>query len=138
MRPLSPEAKGVEQFVIDALYDLADCGYPLPQAFGPASLAGVALGRMDDICTVALEPAPVVFFALEALVSNVSPREGRSHGIESGVRICAEVEEGLCQRLVGSRGGPETKARNDPRVGSVAVSRQKPSYHPRLLLDQPM
>src|SRR5215210_7673239 len=73
---------------------------------------------MDEICTVALQPAPVVFFALKALVSNVSPQEGQAHTFESGVRIGPDVEEGLGQRLVGSRGGPETEACDDPgRIG---------------------
>ena len=69
---------------------------------------------MDDIRTVALQPAPVVFFALEALVSNVSSREGRAHADESGVRIGPHCEEGLRQRLVGSRGGSETEACDEP------------------------
>src|SRR5215210_7287005 len=114
MGSLSPQAESVEQLIVDALYDLADCGYPPPQAFGPASFAGVALGGMDDISTVALQPAPVVFFALEALVSNVSSREGRAHADESGVRMGPDLEEGLRQRLVGSRGGSETEACDNP------------------------
>src|SRR5829696_3368497 len=73
---------------------------------------------MDEICTVALQPAPVIFFALEALVSNVSSQEGQAHAFEPGIRIGPDVEEGLRQRLVGSRGGPETEACDDPtRIG---------------------
>src|SRR5215210_1394576 len=73
---------------------------------------------MDDICTAALEPAPVVSLALEALVSNVSSQEGQAHAFEPGIRIGPDVEEGLRQRLVGSRGGPETEACDDPtRIG---------------------
>ena len=46
MRPFPPEAEGVEEFVVDALDDLADASNPPPQGLGPAPLAGVALGRM--------------------------------------------------------------------------------------------
>src|SRR5829696_2963695 len=112
MGTLPPEAEGVEELVINRLGDLTYPGDPPPKTLGPASLFGVALRRMDDICTVALQPAPVVFCALEALVSNVSPREGRAHAFEPGVWIGPEVEEGLRQRLVGCRGGTETKARD--------------------------
>src|SRR5215203_5647916 len=114
MGTLPPEAEGVEELVINRLGDLTYPGDPPPKTFGPASLAGVALGRMDDICTVALQPAPVVFDALEALVSNVSPKEGQAHAFEPGIRVGPDVEEGLSQRLVGSRGGPETEACDDP------------------------
>ena len=41
VRPLLPQAEGVEKFVVDRLHDLADAGHPTPQALGP-SLAGVA------------------------------------------------------------------------------------------------
>jgi hypothetical protein len=64
---LSPQAEGIEQLVVDSLDDLPYPGNPPPQALGPASLTGVALGRMDHIRTIAFEPAPVVLRALEAL-----------------------------------------------------------------------
>jgi hypothetical protein len=67
VRSLPPEAEGVEQLVVDAFYDLADGGYPPPQALRPAALSAVALGRVDDAHSVAIEPTPMVFFALEAL-----------------------------------------------------------------------
>jgi hypothetical protein len=66
MGALPPEAEGVEELVVDALYDLAYSGHPSPQALGPG-FAAVALGRVDDAHPVAIEPAPMVFFALEAL-----------------------------------------------------------------------
>src|SRR5215216_5947566 len=64
---LSPEAESVEQLIVDAFDDLAESGHPSPQAFGPASFLGVALGWMDHLSAVALQPAPMVFGALEAL-----------------------------------------------------------------------
>ncbi len=65
--PFPPEAEGVEQLVVDGFYDLADGGDPPPQAFGPAPLSGVALGRMDDARSVVFEPPPVVLDTLETL-----------------------------------------------------------------------
>jgi hypothetical protein len=67
MGPLSPESEGVEELVVDALYDLADGSHPLPQALGPASLFGVAFGWVDDIRSVTLELSCVVQSAFEAL-----------------------------------------------------------------------
>jgi hypothetical protein len=69
VRPLLPEAKGVEQLLIDGLYDLANPGYPAPQALRP-HLAGVAFGRADDnICPIVLEPPSVIVGALKTLLS---------------------------------------------------------------------
>src|SRR5215210_2756273 len=112
---LSPQAEGIEQLVVDRLHDLPYPGNPLPQALGPASLTGVALGRMDHIRTIAFEPAPVVLRALEALVGYIGPRESRAHADEPSVRSGSQGEEGLGQRLVGYGGGPETKARYGSR-----------------------
>src|ERR671911_1628899 len=109
--PLPPQAESVEQLIVDAFDDLTESGQPPPQAFGPG-LSGVALGRMDDLGTVMIKPAPMVFGTLETFVGHVSSREGRAHAYEPGVRICPELEEGLCKRLVGTRGRTEAKARD--------------------------
>jgi len=70
MRSLPPEAEGIEKFVVSALYDLADPGYPAPQTLGP-HLTGVAFGRADKLRSVAPEPPSVVICPLEALVDHV-------------------------------------------------------------------
>src|SRR5919112_5286085 len=111
VRPLPPQAESVEQLIVDAFDDLSESGHPPPQAFG-AGLSGVALGRLDDLGTIVIKPAPMVFGTLETFVGHVSSREGRAHAYEPGVRICPELEEGLCKRLVGSRGRTEAKARD--------------------------
>jgi hypothetical protein len=66
MGTLSPESEGVEEFVINRLDDLTYPGNPPPQALGPASLLGVALGRMDYLRPVVIEPAAMVLGAFEA------------------------------------------------------------------------
>jgi len=68
MRSLPPQTEGVEELVVDVLHDLAYPCNPLPQALGPASLARVSFGRMDDLCSVALLPAAVVLEPFETLV----------------------------------------------------------------------
>jgi hypothetical protein len=136
MGSLSPEAEGVEEFVVDALNNLADGSHPPPELLGPAPLAGVSFGWMDDLYTRALKPPPMVFFALKTLVGYIRSRADRPHAFEPGVRVSPEGEEALSQRLVGGGGSPKQKPVITP-VQSTAVSRLKPSYHPRLL-DQPM
>jgi enamine deaminase RidA (YjgF/YER057c/UK114 family) len=111
MGTLPPEAEGVEEFVINRLDDLTYPGNPPPQRLGPG-LFGVALGRMDHLRPVAIEPAAMVFSAFEAFVGHISSREGRAHADESGVRIGPEVEERLRQWLVGRGGSTEAKARD--------------------------
>src|SRR5687767_7675641 len=99
MGALPPQAEGVEELVIGVLYDLADACDPPPQAFGPASLAGVAFGRMDDVCPVTFEPPPMVLGALKAFVCYVGSHSSRAHADESSVRSSSQGEEGLSQLL---------------------------------------
>ena len=67
MGPLPPQTEGIEEFVVDALYDLADGSHPTPESLGPRS-ATVAFGRMDDLSPIALEPSFMIFCTFEALV----------------------------------------------------------------------
>jgi hypothetical protein len=83
MGALPPQTEGIEELVVDRLHDLTEGSHPLPQTLGPASLFGVALGRMDDLSSVALQPTPVVFRSLEAFVGHVDPTEGRTHAVMS-------------------------------------------------------
>jgi hypothetical protein len=68
MGSLPPQAEGIVELVVDCLYDLAYSSHPSSQALGPVPFAGVALGRVDDACPIAFQPASMVFFALKALV----------------------------------------------------------------------
>ena len=126
--PFPPEAEGVKQLVIDGFYDLTDGGNPPPQAFGPAPLSGVALGRMDDLSSVVFEPPPVVLYALEALVGHVRSRAGRSRAEEPCVRGGPYGEEGFRQSLVSGRGAPETEAGDDP--GGIDSGEQAEAFVP--------
>src|ERR671918_575288 len=87
MRPLPPETEGVEEFVVDALHDLAYSSHPPPESLGPASLARVSFGRMDDGCSVVLLPAAMVLEPFETLVGYVGSRRDRAHADEPGVRL---------------------------------------------------
>src|SRR5215216_39258 len=116
VRSLSPEAEGVEQLVVDAFYDLAHGSHPPPQTLGPAPLAAVALGRVDDAHPIVIEPTPMVFFTLEALVGHVGSCGRRSHAQKSRVWSMPHGgEEGLDHLLVSGRSGTEAKARDEAR-----------------------
>src|SRR5918994_272029 len=115
MGTLPPRSKGVEELVVDVLHDLTEGSQPPPQTLGPASLFGVALGRMDDLSSVALQPTPVVFGPLEALVGHVDPTEERPHAFEPRVGVGPHREEGLGQWLVCGGGTAETETRDPPR-----------------------
>src|SRR5918995_2329425 len=108
---LPPKSEGVEELVVDRLHDLTEGSQPPPQTLGPASLFGVALGRMDDLGSVALQPAPMVLYSLEALVGHVDPTEERTHADEPRVGVGPHREEGLSQWLVCGRGGAQTETR---------------------------
>src|SRR5215210_4922422 len=114
MGTLPPQAEGVEELVVDRLYDLTEGSHPPPQTLGPGHF-GVTLGRMDDLGSVALQPTPVVFGSLEAFVGHVDPREGRTHAWEPRVGVSPHREEALGQRLVCGGGGAETEAHDHPR-----------------------
>jgi hypothetical protein len=121
---LPPEAEGIEELVVDHLHDLTEPGHPPPQAFGPASLLGVALGRMEHLRSLALKPAPMVPEKADPTLR--SPRSGAA----------------LTAKKVSARGWSAVEAEPKQKpvitpVGSTAASREKPSYHP-MLLDQPM
>ena len=132
---LSPEAEGIEELVLDRLYDLTYPGNPPSQTLGPGPF-GVALGRMDHLRSVALQPAPVVLYSLQALVGHLGSREGRAHAVRSLGSAAA-----LTAKKVSARGwsaveaGPKQKPVIIPE-GSIAASRENPSYQP-MLLDQP-
>src|SRR5919107_1856572 len=110
---LAPKPEGVEQLVVDRLYDLTNAGDPSPEPLGPG-LLGVALGWMDDLGSVAFQPTSMVLFSLEAFVCDVGPREGRARAFESRVGVSPQREEGLGQWLIGGRGRAETENRYYP------------------------
>jgi hypothetical protein len=97
MGTLPPQAEGVEELVVDRLYDLTEGSHPPPQTLG-AGHFGVTLGRMDDLGSVALQPTPVVFGSLEAFVGHVDPREGRTHAWEPRVGLRALSAKKLSAR----------------------------------------
>src|SRR5215212_1098264 len=128
MGPLPPQTEDVEELVIDRLHDLADSGHPPPQALGPAPLAGVAFGWMDDLCSVAFEPPGVVLGPLETLVRYVGPGADRAYASQPRIRAGSDGEEAFRHLLVGGGGGCETEAGNDP--GRVDGGEQAKAFIP--------
>jgi hypothetical protein len=77
MRTIPPQAEGVEQLIVDAFDDLADCGYPPPEPLGPV-LFGVSFRRVNNLRAVAFEPTLMVLFTLKALVGYVGTTAERA------------------------------------------------------------
>src|SRR5215211_6062306 len=130
VRTLPPEAEGVEELVVNRLDDLTHPCNPPSKTLGPASLFGVSLGRVNNLCPVAFEPTPMVLGTFETLVGHLGTTAERADASQSGVRSVPYGEEGLGQRLVGGRGGPETEASDHPRGIDRAQQREAlvPSY----------
>jgi hypothetical protein len=74
MRTIPPQAKSVEQLIVDAFDDLADGGYPPPEPLGPV-LFGVSLGRVNNLRSVAFEPTPMVLGTFETLIGYVGTKQ---------------------------------------------------------------
>jgi hypothetical protein len=132
---LPPQTEGVEELIVDTLYDLTDAGDPSPQSFRPR-LSAVAFRRMDYQRPVALLPATVVLGTLETLVGYVGSQliEPTLESLGLGWAPMAKKLSAMLWSAV------EAAQKQKPvmiPVGSVAVSKLKPSYQP-MLLDQPM
>src|SRR5215207_3624877 len=115
MGSLRAKAKGIVELLVNRLDDLANACRPTPQPLGPSPFAPVLSGWAHDARSVEIEPAPMVLFALEALIGHVWPRGRRSHARRPGVRLAAQSEEGFGQRLVFGAGAGETG--DHPRRG---------------------
>src|SRR5215210_8348657 len=127
MGPLPPKSKGVEQLLVGALYDLADCGHPSPQMLRPG-LERVSFGRMDDARSVALSPAAVVLSSFETFVGYVGSTGDRSYAGKTSVRLSPHSKEGLGHLLVGSGGGSKAESRDDS--GGICSGEQRKAFVP--------
>ncbi len=111
VRPLPVQAEGVNQLLGRGLHDLADAGYPTPQAFRLCFASSVAFGRADEPCPIALEPAPVVICPLKTLVEHIGCRGDRACGPESGGSVGLSARRRFRPFVdIGGGGGPETEA----------------------------
>ena len=83
----------------------------------------------DEPRCVAIEPAPMVLGALEALVGNVGPPQPPcAHARQPRVRSVPRGEEGLGRLLpVGGRSATEAQAGDVTHVGPAATGERKPS-----------
>jgi hypothetical protein len=114
MGPLPPQAEDIEELLVDTLDDLTYSSHPPPELFGPALLARVPFGRVDDLCPVALKPPSVVLGALETFIGYIGPRGSRAHTDEPWIRAGSCGKEAFRQLLVGGRSSPKAEARYDP------------------------
>src|SRR5688500_390401 len=127
MGPLPPQAKGVEQLLIGAFYDLADAGHPSSQMLGPG-LERVSFGRMDDARPVALSPATVVLGSFETFVGYVGSTGDRSYTAKASVRLSPHGNERLGHLVVGGGGGSKAETRDDS--GGICSGEQRKAFVP--------
>ena len=64
---------------------------------------------MDYLGPVMIEPAAMVFGALEALIGYISSREGRSRAFEPGIRIGPDIEKVSTRGWSAVEAGPKQK-----------------------------
>src|SRR5215210_1981699 len=108
-----PKALNSLSYTVSTIWRI-EATHRLKSAWTSFSLLGVALGRMDDLGSVAFQPTPMVLFSLEAFVCDVGSREGRARAFEPRVGISPHREEGLGQWLIGRGAPPKTQARDYP------------------------
>src|SRR4030095_6474208 len=105
MRPFPIEAKGVMEFLIDRLHNLADTREPAPPWLRPRPLA-VALGWADALAAVGRPPRPMVRLALKALVDDIRTPRGSPDPGQPRLGIAAQGKKCLRQRLILGAGCP--------------------------------
>jgi hypothetical protein len=90
---------------------------------------------MDQLRPVALQPAAMVFGALEALLGNVSPQKAEPTLPKLGFGLALSSKKVSARGCSAIEPAPKQKPVITP-VRSTALSKEKPSYRPNLL-DQP-
>src|SRR5262245_52368027 len=98
MRPLSVQAKGLTQLIVDRFDDLTHPRHPATQRLRPWHLA-IALGRTDALGSVGLPPRGMVRLSLKALLDNLRPQSRNAHTPQSWMRPAAQGTEGVGPRL---------------------------------------
>src|SRR5262245_4352510 len=120
MGPLSVQAKGMKQLVVDRFDDLPDSGQPAPQGLRPWRPT-IPLWWTDDLGPVGLPPHRLVRLALKALIDDIGATGGGSNAWQPRMGMATQGKEGLGQGLVFGTGRAEAKAGNRPH----RVDRQK-------------
>src|SRR5512135_3384395 len=99
MRPFSPQAEGVEQFVVNRFDDLPQPSQPATPLLGPLLLALLMRGT-DDFGSIELSPLGVRLVSCEALIGHVDAHCLGSDARQrwGGLSTCRK--EGLGQPLI--------------------------------------
>ena len=121
VRPLLPQAEGVEQLLVDGLYVI----WRIPATPSASSASATPRGRCvwagrDDLCPVMLEPPEVVF---GALIDDVGAGGGRPYAPQPAVlgwALRAKKVSAICWSAVLAQPKPVMTP-----VGSTAASRVK-------------
>src|SRR4029453_1416894 len=108
MGPLSVQAEGVRELLVDRLHDLPHACLPAPQRLGPRGLTS-PLRRTDDWGLVGLPPRVLVRPPLKALIDHIGAKGWTPHTRQLRVRLTTQGKEGGRQRLILGTGRAKAK-----------------------------
>jgi hypothetical protein len=135
MGPLSVQANGMQQLVVDRFDALPDSGQPAPQGLRPWRPT-LPLWWPDDLGPGGLPPHRLVRLALKALIDAIGATGGGSNAGQPRRGRATQGTAGLGQGGALVLAGPKPKPVSAP-TGVTASSRWHPAYQPRRLL-QPL
>src|SRR4029450_9244610 len=87
------------ELLVHCLHHLAYPRQPATQPPGARRLT-IALGRTNDLGSIASPPRSLIGLSLEALVDHVGPTGRRSHTRQAWMGLAAQSKEGFCQGLI--------------------------------------
>jgi hypothetical protein len=109
--PLSVQAAGVRELLVDRLHDLPHASQPAPQRLGPRGLT-MPLGRTDDLGLGGLPPRALVRPPLKALIAPRGAKGRAPHTQQPRVRLTTQGKAGGRQWLLLGTGWTKAKASN--------------------------
>ena len=113
MGPFTVQAAGRMELLVHRLHHLAYPSHPAPEPLGPWRLA-MALGRTDDLGSVAPPPPRMRRLPLKAFVDHIRAQGRGPHTQQPRVGLTAQGKKGVGQRLVLGAGRSKAKAGDYP------------------------
>ncbi len=114
VRTRTPQAKGIQEFVVDRLNDLSNACQPAKPRFGPAHPLGFLMRRSHQIHLALLLPASSRSLSGKAFVSHIGASSGQSCTGQTRRWGLSSGQQRFGQRLIVSTGGSKAKAGNHP------------------------
>src|SRR5687767_10045824 len=113
MRPFTIQAESMMELLVHRLHHLAYPRQPATEPLGPRRFA-IALGRTDDLGSIAPPPRSLIGLSLEALVDHGGPTGGGTHTGQAWMGLATQSKEGFRQGLILRAGRTKAKARDHP------------------------